>query len=112
MPLMNRIVCVIPVKRRQLLLALKSRCLFLVILLSETPDESALNPTLIDQQYLANFSVDRVQLRKMFKVFIRVFNRFVKVSLFSFLKEDTDVLRAVKREWKSSNPSCRTEEMC
>lgn len=110
-PLMNRNVCLTHLKRHQPLSASKSRCLVLAFLLSETPDGSGLNPTLIDQWYLANFSVDHAGLRKMFKVIIGGFNSFVKVSLFPFLKENTDMLRAVKREWKSSNPSCRTEEM-
>lgn len=86
-PLMNRNVCLAHVKRHQLLLASKSRCLVLAFFLSETPDGSGLNPTGTDQEHLANFSVDHVELREMSKVDINGSKTFVKVSLFSFLRK-------------------------
>lgn len=86
-PLMNRNVCLAHVKRHQLLLASKSRCLVLAFFLSETPDGSGLNPTGMDQEHLANFSVDRVELREMSKVDINGFKTFVKASLFSPLRK-------------------------
>lgn len=103
-PLMNRNVCLARVKRHQLLLASKSRCLVLAFFLSETPDGSGLNPTRMDQEHLANFSVDRIELREMSKVDINGFKTFVNVSLFSPLRKNSNMLGAVNREWKSSNP--------
>lgn len=110
-PLMNRNVCLAHVKRHQLLLASKSRCLVLAFFLSETPDGSGPNPTWINQEHLANFSVDRVELREMSKVGINGFKTFVKVSLFSFLRKIPICWQLLTENGRTQIHVSQTEEM-
>lgn len=110
-PLMNRNVCLAHVKRHQLLLASKSRCLVLAFFLSETPDGSGLNPTWTDQEHLAKVSVHHVELREMSKVDINGFKTFVKVSPFSFIRKIPICWELLTENGRAQTHICQTEEM-